>query len=98
MTKARCGAAIVVNEKQELMGVFTDGDFRRHAEKDLSILSKEISTVMTSNPVSVKADSLAAEALKIVEDRHVNDIIVLDEKQKVVGLIDVQDLPGLKLM
>lgn len=98
MTKARCGAAIIVDEKQELIGVFTDGDFRRHAEKDISILTKEISEAMTVNPVAVKAESLAAEALKIVEDRHINDIIVLDENEKVVGLIDVQDLPGLKLM
>jgi len=98
MTKARCGAAIIVNENQELLGVFTDGDFRRHAEKDISILTKEIGTAMTANPVSVKADHLAVEALKVVEDRHINDIIVLDKNDKVVGLIDVQDLPGLKLM
>jgi len=98
MTKARCGAAIIVNENQELMGVFTDGDFRRHAEKDINVLSKAISTAMTANPVSVKSHHLAAEALKVVEDRHINDIIVVDENNKVVGLIDVQDLPGLKLM
>ena len=98
MTKARCGAAIIVNEKQELLGVFTDGDFRRHAEKDINILSKEIGTAMTVNPVSVKSNHLAAEALKVVEDRHINDIIVIDENNKVAGLIDVQDLPGLKLM
>jgi len=98
MTKARCGAAIIINENQELLGVFTDGDFRRHAEKDISILTKGIGTAMTANPVSVKADHLAAEALKVVEDRHINDIIVLDENEKVVGIIDVQDLPGLKLM
>ncbi len=98
MTKARCGAAIIVDNNQELLGVFTDGDFRRHAEKDINVLSKEISTAMTPNPVFVKCSHLAAEALKVVEDRHINDIIVVDEKNKVVGLIDVQDLPGLKLM
>ena len=98
MTKARCGAAIIVNAERRLAGIFTDGDFRRWAEKDISILSKEIASVMTANPVSVKADSLAVEVLKVVEDRHINDIIVLDENEKVVGLIDVQDLPGLKLM
>ncbi|MBU8901430.1 MAG: KpsF/GutQ family sugar-phosphate isomerase [Victivallales bacterium] len=98
MTKARCGAAVVVNKEQGLMGVFTDGDFRRHAEHDMSILAKEIGSVMTAGPIAVKADSLAAEALKVVEDRHINDIIVLDENEKVVGIIDVQDLPGLKLM
>jgi len=98
MTKARCGAAIVIDKEQSLLGVFTDGDFRRHAENDMSILTKEISSAMTANPIAVKADHLAAEALKIVEDRHINDIIVLDKNEKVVGIIDVQDLPGLKLM
>lgn len=98
MTKARCGAAIIVNGEHRLTGIFTDGDFRRWAEKDITILSKEIASVMTANPVSVKADSLAVEVLKVVEDRHINDIIVLDENEKVVGLVDVQDLPGLKLM
>ncbi len=98
MTKARCGAAIVIDKEQKLMGVFTDGDFRRHAEKDISVLSREIGSIMTVAPVTVKVDSLAAEVLKVVEDRHINDIIVLDENKKVVGLVDVQDLPGLKLM
>lgn len=98
MTKARCGAAVIVNEEQHLTGVFTDGDFRRHAEKDINILSRKIGSAMTLNPVSVRAESLAAEALKLVEDRHINDIVVVDKNEKVVGLIDVQDLPGLKLM
>jgi arabinose-5-phosphate isomerase len=98
MTKARCGSAIVTDDEGCLMGIFTDGDFRRNAENDLSILDKEVSSVMTVNPVAANADSLAAEVLKIVEDRHINDIIVLDENKKVIGLVDVQDLPGLKLM
>ncbi|MFA7186145.1 MAG: KpsF/GutQ family sugar-phosphate isomerase [Victivallales bacterium] len=98
MTRARCGAAIIVDDEQSLLGIFTDGDFRRHAEKDITILSKEIGSVMTPNPVSVRTGSLAVEVLKLVEDRHINDIIVLDENGKAVGLIDVQDLPGLKLM
>ncbi|MFA7230832.1 MAG: KpsF/GutQ family sugar-phosphate isomerase [Victivallaceae bacterium] len=98
MTKARCGAAIIVDESNCLLGIFTDGDFRRHVEKDLEVLNREVGAVMTKNPVSVNADSLAIEALRVVEDRHINGIIVLDSNQKVVGLIDVQDLPGLKLM
>jgi arabinose-5-phosphate isomerase len=98
MTKARCGAAVIVNADEQVLGIFTDGDFRRHAEKDIGILSREISEVMTANPISVKSKSLAAEALKLVEDRHINDIVVTDDNGKVAGIIDVQDLPGLKLM
>lgn len=98
MTQARCGAAIIVDTDEKLLGIFTDGDFRRHAEKDIGILSREISEVMTANPISIKSESLAAEALKLVEDRHINDIVVTDVNGKVAGIIDVQDLPGLKLM
>ena len=98
MTQARCGAAVIVDTDEQLLGIFTDGDFRRHAEKDIGILSRKISEVMTANPISIKSESLAAEALKLVEDRHINDIVVTDASGKVAGIIDVQDLPGLKLM
>jgi arabinose-5-phosphate isomerase len=98
MTQARCGSAIVVDAGNSLLGIFTDGDFRRHAEKDIAILNQKVSTVMTVNPVTVCADSLAVEALKAVEDRRINSIIVTSSDKKVVGFIDVQDLPGLKLM
>jgi arabinose-5-phosphate isomerase len=98
MTQARCGSAIVVDAGNSLLGIFTDGDFRRHAEKDIAILNQQVSTVMTRNPVTVCADSLAVEALKAVEDRRINSIIVTSSDKKVVGFIDVQDLPGLKLM
>jgi len=98
MTQARCGSAIVVDAGNSLLGIFTDGDFRRHAEKDINILNQKVSTVMTVNPVTVCADSLAVEALKAVEDKRINSIIVTSSDKKVVGFIDVQDLPGLKLM
>lgn len=98
MTRVRSGSAIIVDDKNKLAGIFTDGDFRRHIENDLEILNRPVSSVMTSNPTSVKTDDLAVEILKIVEKKHVDDIPVLDAEGKVVGLVDIQDLPGLKLM
>jgi arabinose-5-phosphate isomerase len=98
MTKARCGSAIIADSEQKLAGIFTDGDFRRHAEEDLSVLSKKVSEVMTANPASLKADMLAVEIMKMIETRRIDDIVVLDSEDKVVGLVDIQDLPGLKLM
>lgn len=98
MSNARCGAAIVVDENDKLLGIFTDGDFRRSAEKDLSVLSKPIEVAMTKNPTSVGADELAVAVLKKVEEKHINSVVVVDAENKVCGLIDVQDLPGLKLM
>jgi len=98
VTKARCGSAIITDANSKLLGIFTDGDFRRHAESDMSVLSRKVGDVMTKNPISVKADSLAIEVLKILEVRKINGIVVTDNDSKVVGLIDIQDLPGLKLM
>ncbi len=98
MTKARCGSAIITDKAGKLLGIFTDGDLRRHAEKDLKVLNREVSEVMTENPTAVRSIDLAVEVLKIVEKKHIDDIIVVDAKGKVVGLVDIQDLPGLKLM
>jgi len=98
MTRARTGSAVVADPKGLLLGIFTDGDFRRHVERDLAVLSRPVAEVMTRNPTSLRADSLAVEALKIIEQKHIDDIVVLDADGKVAGIVDVQDLPGLKLM
>ena len=98
MGHARCGSAIVVNDNNELLGVFTDGDFRRAAEKDINVLTRKMDDVMTRNPIAVNSEALAVEAVRVVEKHKISDIIVIDNTRKVVGLIDVQDLPGLKLM
>ncbi len=98
MTKARCGSSIVIDKAGKLLGIFTDGDFRRHVENDLEVLNRAVSEVMTRNPTSVKSTDMAVEVLKIVEKKLIDDIIVIDPKGKVVGLVDIQDLPGLKLM
>ena len=98
MTKAHGGSAAVVDNAGNLLGIFTDGDFRRKAENDMEILARKVGDVMTKNPASIHADSLAIEVLKVVEARKIDDIIVLDAGGKVVGIVDIQDLPGLKLM
>lgn len=98
MTAARCGSAIVVDKNNCLLGIFTDGDFRRHAEADITVLEKIVSSVMTKNPATLRKNALAVEVLKIIEKKKIDDIIVLDDENKVVGFVDVQDLPGLKLM
>jgi len=98
MSGARCGSAIVEDAEQRLSGIFTDGDFRRWAEKDMTVLERSMGEVMTPNPVAVRAEQLAVEVLKVLESRHIDDIVVLDSDGRVAGFIDVQDLPGLKLM
>jgi arabinose-5-phosphate isomerase len=98
MSRARSGAAIVIDDEQHLLGIFTDGDFRRRAADDEDVLKRKMSEVMTVNPVTVKADDMVAEVIKVVEKRRIDDLVVIGSDDKVAGFIDIQDLPGLKIM
>ncbi|MDD5079498.1 MAG: KpsF/GutQ family sugar-phosphate isomerase [Candidatus Omnitrophica bacterium] len=92
ITQARAGAASVVDSKGKLMGIFTDGDLRRHLEIDDKLPQRKIKDVMTKSPLVVKKDQLAAEALRILEERKIDEVPVVDEKNRPVGLLDVQDI------
>lgn len=98
MTRSKSGCLSVVNSKGKLVGVFTDGDFRRHIATDESILQKKLCEVMTTTPICVSVDALAAEAVKIFNEKNIDDLIVVNSKREPVGIIDSQDLPKLKLM
>lgn len=98
MTHAHGGSAVVIDNDGKLLGIFTDGDFRRKADSDMAILSRKVGDVMTPEPASIRSDALAIEVLKLVEKRKIDDIVVVDEKGRAVGIVDIQDLPGLKLM
>ena len=98
MSRARSGAAIIVDEERRLLGIFTDGDFRRRATDDTDVIKRKISEVMTVNPVTVNADAMVAEVIKVVENRRIDDLVVIGNDGKVAGFIDIQDLPGLKIM
>ena len=98
MTRAKSGSLSVVNGRGKLVGVFTDGDFRRHMAEDDSLLTKPLVSVMTKNPICIRDEALAAEALKIFNERSIDDLIVVNAKKEPVGLVDSQDLPKLKLM
>ncbi|MGZ4973487.1 MAG: KpsF/GutQ family sugar-phosphate isomerase, partial [Limisphaerales bacterium] len=98
MIRAQSGSISVVNKAGKLVGVFTDGDLRRHMAKDDNALQSRLENVMTPKPICVRDDELAAEALKIFNERKIDDLIVVNGKYEPVGLIDSQDLPKLKLM
>jgi arabinose-5-phosphate isomerase len=98
MSHARCGSAIVVDDRKRLLGIFTDGDFRRWAEKDDKVLDLKMADVMTRSPISVAGDTLVVSVLKIIRERKIDDLVVVDGSNVVQGFIDSQDLPGLKMM
>lgn len=98
MTKAKSGSVSVVNRAGKLVGVFTDGDFRRHMMADDQPLDQPLQRIMTPNPISIRDQALAMDALKIFNERNIDDLIVVNDKREPVGLVDSQDLPKLKLM
>lgn len=98
MTECRSGSLSVVGKGGRLVGVFTDGDLRRKMAHTPDLLSRKLSEVMTKKPVCLPADALVVEALKIFDDRQIDDLIVVNEHHHPVGIVDSQDLPKLKVM
>lgn len=95
ITEARAGCATVVDSKKRLLGIFTDGDLRRSLTKDPTILNQPVSKFMTRKPKVIREDSLAAEALRLIKKHGIDEIVVVDKKEKPIGIVDEKDLLGL---
>lgn len=98
MTNSSGGCAIVVDHSDKLLGIFTDGDFRRNIAQNESILKEPVAIFMTKSPVFVSDDLFAVELLKIFEKRHINDLPVCNADGCVVGVVGLQDLPRMKVI
>lgn len=98
MNKTRAGACIITDGQGKLAGIITHGDFVRSYQSDVYIGQKSVETLMTRNPITVRAGALAAEAVRTLGSRRIDDLVVLDEEGKPVGLVDTQDLARLKLV
>lgn len=86
------GMTTVVDEQDRLLGLFTDGDLRRILDQRVDIHNTTIDTVMTKGGITAAPETLAAEALKLMESRKINGLIVLDKEQRVVGAFNMHDL------
>ncbi|MFN4894754.1 MAG: SIS domain-containing protein [Pseudomonadota bacterium] len=91
-TEGRPGCAAVVNSNGEIVGVFTDGDLRRCLEREADFLNKTIGSVCSRAPITIHTDQLAQEACRIIQERKVNQLFVIDRTKKPVGLVHIQDL------
>ena len=92
ITKARGGAASVVDKENKLVGIITDGDIRRHLILDEKVLSKPAREIMTETPITIQRGKLAAEALRLMQERNIDDLPVVDEEGHALGMIDIVDL------
>jgi len=98
MTRARSGSAGIVDRHNVLLGIFTDGDLRRQIGEHSDILNIPVKDLMTPSPITVNADDLAVDVLKLFEEHNIDDLMVVNNTGEVVGAIDIQDLPKLKIM
>jgi arabinose-5-phosphate isomerase len=92
ITRARAGSASVIGLKGKLVGIFTDGDLRRQLEIEPNLVEKKVCDVMTKNPTTITKDRLAAEAFDILRSKKIDELPVVDENKRPIGLVDVQDL------
>jgi arabinose-5-phosphate isomerase len=92
MTQKGLGMTAVVNADGSLAGIFTDGDLRRTLDRTLDLSGLSIDTVMHAKPRTIRADRLAAEAVKLMEAHKVNGLLVLDETDRLVGALNMHDL------
>ncbi len=98
MSRARSGCVAVRDGRDRLAGIFTHGDFARHYATNHEIGKVAIQKVMTRRPVTVQSTALAAEALQILQKHLIDDLVVVDDRKRPMGLIDSQDLPRFKLV
>jgi arabinose-5-phosphate isomerase len=97
--KRRSGAVILVDGSGKLSGLFSDGDLRRLVtDNDVSALARPIAQVMTAKPKRIAETALASEAMAILRQYRIDELPVVDDQDRPVGLIDVQDLVMLKML
>jgi TalC/MipB family fructose-6-phosphate aldolase len=92
MSKSKLGAATIVDDNNQIKGVFTDGDLRRLLESEGDhVLGKKLSELDLHFPVTVEADALLYDASQIFKEKKFDNIVVVDNNQP-VGILDIQDL------
>jgi len=92
MTRCRTGAVVITSKEGQLEGILTHGDFVRAYHDDRNVADHPVGDHMTRNPITINGDKLASEAVHTFEQNRIDDIVVIDNEDRVIGLIDVQDL------
>jgi arabinose-5-phosphate isomerase len=92
MSSKGLGMTCVVDDRGALAGIITDGDLRRHMTGTMNLLDRTAADVMTRNPVAIAPETLAAEALLILEQRKITSIVVVKDGERVQGVVHLHDL------
>jgi arabinose-5-phosphate isomerase len=92
MSRGRMGMTAVVDSDERLCGIFTDGDLRRTLDRVSDFGAATVREVMTSAPRTIRQEALAVEAVQLMERHNINQLLVVDERQRVIGALNMHDL------
>ena len=98
MSRKGVGMTAIVNGNNVVKGIFTDGDLRRTLEKNLDFGCTPVKSVMSANPRCINPDSLAAEAVQLMEQYSISQMLVVDEQHQMVGALNMHDLLHAKVI
>ena len=98
MTGKGLGLTAIVDERDEVLGIFTDGDLRRLIERGADLRALIARDVMHANPRRIRADALAVEAADLMEQHRITSVLVVDEGERLVGTLNSNDLMRAKVI
>ena len=98
ITSKRLGMTCVVDEGGRLAGILTDGDLRRHMAKSPNLLTRRAADVMTGNPITIARTALAAEAIRVMEERKITALVVVNGSNDIEGVVHLHDLWGTEMI
>jgi arabinose-5-phosphate isomerase len=98
ISKKGVGMTAIVDAEQRVLGIYTDGDLRRTLEKKLDFNATPVRSVMSVNPRCIGPDALAAEAVQMMEQYNINQMLVVDGQHKLVGALNMHDLLHAKVI
>lgn len=97
LSKKGLGAVTVVDNRDKILGIITDGDLRRQLENGVDVYGLKVEDIMSKNPVTVSKDMLAVEALKILKKKNISCLLVAEDG-KAAGTIRLQDIIGVGIV
>ncbi len=98
MSRKGVGMTAIVGGEDVVKGIYTDGDLRRTLEKNLDFRSTPVQSVMSKSPRCIGPDSLAAEAVQLMEQHSINQMLVVDEMHRLIGVLNMHDLLHAKVI
>jgi arabinose-5-phosphate isomerase len=98
MTGKGLGFTAVVDERDQILGIFTDGDLRRLIERGADLRGLTARQVMHPSPRRVRTDALAVDAADLMEQHRITSVLVVDEQSRLVGALNSNDLMRAKVI